>query len=192
MSAEDKVKIFEISRLLLENELKSIEKKFQIDLGLQEENTEKDNDYYPQFASSVRSEAKEMSLHYELFYCLEKSIRKLIVDKMDYDKGKNWWDTKVPREIQENVKKNMDRELDSAVTPRSNDKIDYTTFGELGDIVKANWNTFSDTFNSQRGFSKVMNSLNVLRGPIAHCCPLDVDEVTRLKLAVKDWFRLME
>ncbi len=32
-----------------------------------------------------------------------------------------------------------------------------------------------------------MFSLNMLRGPIAHCCPLSEDEVDRLRLAVKDW-----
>ena len=37
-----------------------------------------------------------------------------------------------------------------------------------------------------------MTSLNMLRGPIAHCCPLADDEVLRLQLTVKDWFRLME
>lgn len=28
--------------------------------------------------------------------------------------------------------------------------------------------------------------------PIAHCCPLAADEVIRLEITVKDWFRLME
>ncbi len=37
-----------------------------------------------------------------------------------------------------------------------------------------------------------MTSLNMLRAPIAHCCPLAEDEIVRLRLTVKDWFRLME
>jgi hypothetical protein len=37
-----------------------------------------------------------------------------------------------------------------------------------------------------------MFSLNTLRGPIAHCGLLAEDEVDRLKLSVKDWFRLLE
>lgn len=37
-----------------------------------------------------------------------------------------------------------------------------------------------------------MTMLNSLRGPIAHCSPLADDEVVRLRLAVRDWFRLME
>jgi hypothetical protein len=86
----------------------------------------------------------------------------------------------------------MERERDSGMTIRSTDKLDYTTFGELGDIVRANWQVFGDTFNSEKAFTKIMNNLNLLRGPIAHCCPLAEDEIARLKLTLKDWFRLME
>ncbi len=73
------------------------------------------------------------------------------------------------------------------------EKIDYTTFGELTQIVTKNWEAFGDLFRrGQRAFSKIMTNLNQLRGPIAHCCPLAEDEVVRLELTVKDWFRLME
>lgn len=43
-----------------------------------------------------------------------------------------------------------------------------------------------------KAFTKVMGNLNLLRGPIAHCSPLAEDEVVRLRLTLKDWFRLME
>ncbi|MCL5067449.1 MAG: Swt1 family HEPN domain-containing protein, partial [Thaumarchaeota archaeon] len=65
-------------------------------------------------------------------------------------------------------------------------------FGELAEIVKDNWQDFDDVFSSQKAFSKIMTNLNTLRGPIAHCCPLAEDEVVRLQLTLRDWFRLME
>lgn len=37
-----------------------------------------------------------------------------------------------------------------------------------------------------------MPRLNTLRGAVAHCTPLAEDEVLRLRLSVRDWFRLME
>ena len=43
-----------------------------------------------------------------------------------------------------------------------------------------------------KAVEKVMSTLNTLRGPIAHRSPLAQDEIVRLKLAVRDWFRLME
>ncbi len=47
-------------------------------------------------------------------------------------------------------------------------------------------------FTSAKAVEKVMASLNMLRGPVAHCTPLAEDEVVRLGLSVRDWFRLME
>ena len=133
-----------------------------------------------------------MGKHYELFYCLEKSIRSLIAETLMSVKGENWWDASVPPTIKDNVKNNMQRETDSGVTPRSELEIDYTTFGELSGIVKANWENFDAIFSSTKAFSRIMANLNLLRGPIAHCSLLAEDEIVRLQLAVKDWFRLME
>lgn len=148
--------------------------------------------YYRQFAEGVRAEAFKMREHYELFYCLEKSIRTLVSEKLQSNYGATWWDNAVPQAIRDNVRKNIQRERDAGVTRRSKQHIDYTTFGELGEIVRANSQAFSDTFSTLKAFTRVMESLNVLRGPIAHCCPLAQDEVDRLQLTVKDWFRLME
>ena len=71
-------------------------------------------------------------------------------------------------------------------------EIDFSTFGELGEIVRSNWESFDAIFTSEKAFSKIMTSLNMLRNPIAHCCPMAEDEIIRLRLTLKDWFRLME
>jgi len=133
-----------------------------------------------------------MARHYEVFYCLEKSIRNLVEETLKASHGESWWEKCVPKQVEENVKQNMKREIDSGVTLRSESEIDFTTFGELGEVVRSNWTDFGSTFSSEKAFTKIMTSLNMLRGPIAHCCPLAGDEVLRLQLAVKDWFRLME
>jgi len=189
MNSEDKIKLFGMSHLLVERDLDRIEKKYKLELQ-RDTKEDKDDIYYPQFTHSLRQEAAEMGKHYELFYCLEKSIRSLIAETLESAHGENWWETKVPPDIKKNVNDNMQKEIDSGVTQRSEDEIDYTTFGELGEIVKNNWDNFP-MFSSQKAFTKIMNSLNTLRSPIAHCCVLAEDEVARLKLAVKDWFRLM-
>lgn len=75
---------------------------------------------------------------------------------------------------------------------RSIRDIDYTKFCELGEIVRANWRMFSNIFNGKKAFTKISGSLDLLRGPITHCSPLAEDEIARLRLTLKDWFRLME
>ena len=133
-----------------------------------------------------------MAKHYEVFYCLEKSIRKLISETLESSHGENWWGTCVPQRVKDNVQNNIEREIDSGITLRSEKEIDFTTFGELGEIVKSNWDSFDAIFSSEKAFTKIMTSLNILRGPIAHCSSLSEDEIVRLRLALKDWFRLME
>lgn len=190
---EEDIKLFGISHQMLERELDGVERTLGIDLGREREiEKPKDEDYYPQFKEAIRKEAASMAEHYEIFYCLETSIRDLIRERLSAETGATWWNTAVPERVRTNASSNYQKELDSGVTMRSTEMIDYTTFGELGEIVRANWATFSDTFNSQKAFDKIMTSLNVLRGPIAHCCPLAEDEVVRLSLALKDWFRMME
>ncbi|PTA91091.1 hypothetical protein C9415_20595 [Kluyvera sp. Nf5] len=191
---EDKIKVFDFSNKIAERELDRLEYEMKIDLGRGGDSADDiDEDYYPQFSHDVRVKAKEMAIHYELFYCLEVSIRGLIKEKLISELGDDWWGSEnIPEHIKKNVKDNMQREIDSAFTPRSDDELDYTTFGELGEIVRKNWKHFADLFNSEKAFNRVMNSLNLLRGPIAHCSPLAEDEIVRLKLTLKDWFRLME
>lgn len=186
----DRIKLFGFSNIVVEREIDKIERDLQLDL----QRTLKehlDEDYYPQFDQDLRQEAHNMSKHYELFYCLESSIRHLVNETLTTTHGMNWWNTRVPEPIKNNVSANITREIDSGFTLRSENEIDYTTFGELGEIVKGNWDSFDTLFSSQKAFTKIMTSLNILRGPIAHCTPLAEDEVLRLQLTVKDWFRLM-
>ena len=193
MSALDRIKLFGMSHQLVERELDKVEAHLSIDLQRSERQQEnRDDQYYPQLAESVRREAASMGDHYELFYALEQSIRSQISEKLEAEKGADWWNACVPETVKKSAADNIQRELDSGVSRRSDEEIDYITFGELGDIVRANWPTFADTFNSQKGFGRVMHSLNTLRAPIAHCSPLKPDEIVRLRLTVGDWFRLTE
>lgn len=190
MSIDDRVKLFGMSHALVERDLDKVEERLKVQLG-RDSIDAKDETYYPQFEHALRAEAEAMGKHYELFYCLETSIRKLVAETLESTYGETWWSTTIPEQIQASVQSNMQREIDSGVTQRSERDIDFTTFGELGEIVRKNWEGFDTIFSSQKAFSKIMTSLNQLRGPIAHCCPLAEDEVVRLQLTIKDWFRLM-
>jgi hypothetical protein len=187
-----KIKLFALANSLTENQLNKIENELNLNLGRIEKKEGQAKSYYLQFNSDYRKEARMMAQHYEVFYCLEKSIRSLVVQLMFEKYGIEWWE-KVKEEIRKSVDLNIKREEESGFTIRSEEKIDYTTFGELSQIVIGNWEAFEGLFKrGQRSFQKIMTNLNQLRGPIAHCCPLAEDEIVRLELTVKDWFRLME
>jgi Swt1-like HEPN len=190
---DDYIRSFGMSGFLITEELNALEQRFHLELGHNPGAVAQNPvEYYPQFELAVRAEAGEMARHYELFYCLEQSIRKLISETLQESAGANWWNSgKIPPAIVEDVKDRQQKETDSGVTRRSDAAIDYTTFGELSVIITSNWDLFGTIFTSRRAVEKVMSSLNLLRGPIAHCCPLSEDEVDRLRLTVKDWFRMI-
>lgn len=193
--ATDEIKRFIMTNQLLEHDLDQLEVKFAIDLerGGSDAASHADESYYPQIEQDIRSEAAAMAPHYEIFYSLEKTVRRLISDTIKEVDGDEWWQgARITQLLRDTIKDRRTREIDSGVTPRSQDDIDFCTFGELGEIIKTNWDLFGSIFTSVKAVQRVMASLNTLRNPIAHCTPLADDEIVRLRLTVRDWFRLME
>lgn len=190
---EDALKLFGITSQLLEHDLDLVEQAQGIDLQRGHRKTiEADAGYYPQIEEAIRREAATMAPHYEVFYSLETTIRRFIGDSLADVEGDNWWDTRVPQQVKTKAEALQKKERDSGITPRSQEPLDFTTFGELGEIIKTNWDVFEAVFLSIGAVERVMGNLNTLRGPIAHCSPLAEDEIVRLRLSVRDWFRLMQ
>lgn len=191
-SRSDRVRLFALNNLAIEAAVQRIEHDYELDLGHRPPIEDKiDETYYPQFEEKIRCEAADMSAHYRVFYCLENSIRSLVIEVLFEKHGEQWWDAKVPESVKNHVASTRKKEKEFGVAVRSQEAIDYTTFGELSEIIKSNWGDFNDIFQDVKALERVTATLNVLRGPIAHCKPLAEDEVVRLHLSIRDWFRAM-
>ena len=195
MTTKDNLKVFLMTAQLIEEDLDTIEQDLALDLG-RDRNTATGEaaDYYPQIEQAFRAEAKAMAPHYEIFYSLERTIRTLVADSLEAADGPGWWSdpNRVPAKIKGDCEARLKKEEDTGVTLRSDDPLDFSTFGELGQIISSNWDVFGALFKSEKAVSRIMANLNTLRGPIAHCTLLAEDEVVRLRLSVRDWFRQME
>ena len=193
MRALDAIRLFGLTNLSIEAEIQRVEREGTYDFGHKKPTLpETESIYYPQFTERLRSEATEMAAHYAIFYCLENSIRELIIQRLEEVHGENWWDIGVPENVRRNADSNRRKETSTGITPRSSELIDYSNFGELGEIIKTNWSVFGDMFQDIRAVERVLSNLNTLRAPIAHCKALAEDEVLRLHLSLRDWFRQME
>ncbi len=193
--AFERLKAFAMTNQMAMEDISQIAVAHGVDLGHEPLPTQAVVDaYYPQFDAAVRKEGAAMAKHYEVFYALEKTIRALVSDTIETaEKSATWWSSaRVAPAIQTEVATRIQKEVDAGVTRRSQDELDYTTFGELSVIITSNWDIFGSLFSSKKAVEKVMASLNTLRNPIAHCSALQEDEELRLQLAVRDWFRLME
>jgi hypothetical protein len=194
-NAHEQLQLMHIGRQLMQVELDDIATRHGLaPIAPAERKTaeEEEEGYYLQYPAELRRQAVAMSQYYRIFFCLENSIRDIVESQLEEAYGENWWDEHVPSNIRTSVGDNKQREQDNGVTLRSSHPIDYTTFGELGEIIKTNFDIFGATFNSKKGLEKVMASLNLLRSPIAHCTMLADDEVLRLHLTVRSFNRLME
>lgn len=149
---DNAIRSFGMSGFLLCDELRQIEQRFGIELGHQSKAEGGSSvAYYPQFEQSVRLEAADMSEHYEVFYCLEQAIRKLIVETLEDAEGADWWNSaRIARDIKEDVASLVKRERDNGVTPRSDNMIHYTSFGQLSGIITSNWDLFEPTLKNKR------------------------------------------
>ncbi|HUQ49387.1 MAG TPA: Swt1 family HEPN domain-containing protein [Terriglobales bacterium] len=142
------------------------------------------------FEEDILSEARRMADFYVLYFALENSIRRLIGERLAERYGGTWWEDKVPAGVRTAVLDKQRKERDTPMSIRSEDPLSYANFGELIDILNSNWIDFSDTLRSQKAAQQILSHFNLIRNVIAHSCSLNEDEITRLKLLMKDWFRI--
>jgi hypothetical protein len=142
------------------------------------------------FEADIRQAARRMADFYVLYYSLENSIRRLVSGRLAERHGADWWEQKVPAGVKASVADKQKKEKDSPMSIRSDDPLAYSNFGELIDILNANWTDFSDTLRSQKAMQQILGQFNLLRNVIAHSAELNEDEITRFQLLIKDWFRI--
>lgn len=186
------VRDFIFSGFAFQKELELIEEieRNQLDspLGSVEEIIEPFLDDFPDYKRRL---ASKMARYYEIIYLLENKVRESIKDALFDALGADWWEKGVPDVIKTDVAKLQKKEIDLGISLRSKDNLDFTTFGQLMDIITSNKDALSTRFVSIAGLQRIMGVLNNLRGPIAHSTVLSPDEVARLYVAVRDFFRLL-
>jgi energy-converting hydrogenase A subunit M len=188
-SLSDSLKIFGMQNLMLEADLARLARD-GIELG-HSESLKKDVVVDTElFEGDIISKAKVMADFYVLYYSLENTIRRLISGRLQEKYGLDWWEDRVPNGVKNGVSEKQRKEKDTPMSIRADDPLCYTNFGELIDILNANWSDFSDTIRSQRAMQQVLTQFNLIRNVIAHSNDLSEDEISRLKLLIKDWFRI--
>ena len=142
------------------------------------------------FSPRVLYDAAKMSSVFGAFFCLENAVRELITERLLARKGTDWWNGAVPQRIKTAVERLREKEATNRYhTPRSIALIGYTMFGNLGQIIIANWDEFSDLFPDQAWVTSRFNDLEMSRNIIMHTGVLPPIEVERIESIVRDWLR---
>lgn len=142
------------------------------------------------FSPRIMHDANKMASIYVAFFSLENSVRELISERLLERKGIDWWEECVPAKIKAAVERLKEKEEKNRYhTQRSISNIGYTMFGNLAQIIMANWEEFSDLFPDQAWISSRFNDLEMSRNIIMHTGVLPQIEIERLESIVRDWIR---
>ncbi len=185
-----KLENFAFNNLMLETELIKLENS-GIDLQHIDTISKKEIVDLDLFEYDIVTSARKMARFYVYYYAFENSLRRLISGRLKEKYGINWWDLKAPPGVKQNVEKNQEKEKETAMAIRSDEPIYYANFGELIDLINSNWEDFSDTIRSKKAMESVVSQFGKIRNVIAHSCELAEDDIFRLKLLIKDWFRIL-
>jgi hypothetical protein len=187
---EQKLEHFAFKNLMLETELINLE---TAGIDIQHIDTIKQKEIVDLelFEHDILIAARKMARFYVYYYAFENSLRRLISGRLKEKYGINWWNLKAPNGVKQNVASNQAKELETAMAIRSDEPIYYANFGELIDLISANWEDFSDTIRSKKAMESVVSQFGKIRNVIAHSGELAEDDIFRLKLLIKDWFRIL-
>lgn len=142
------------------------------------------------FSPRIWFDAINMSSIYTALYCIENTVRNFIVERMSERHGIDWWEIKVPNKIKEAVvtlKKQEER--NKYHSNRSSNEIGYTMLGNLGQIIIANWEDFSDIIPNQAWLTSRMDDVEMSRNIIMHTGTLPTDEIERIDSIIRDLLR---
>jgi hypothetical protein len=140
------------------------------------------------FPLAVRNESLRMARIYSLMYAFENSVRVLIRERLEQIFKADWWSKGVPQKIQrfcENRKEESDK--NSWLQGQKAELLSFADFGQLADIIVANWDNFTDLFVTQHWVKQRMDELEKARNFIAHNRILADAEFRRIEMYISDW-----
>lgn len=140
------------------------------------------------FSATVRRNAVAALPAYLAMFCLENSIRELVVERMQESAGSDWWESGTSTELRKKVERRQDSEGKNRWhIRRGAQEIYYTDFGDLVSIIRRNWENFEDLFPDENWVTTRLNELEASRNIVAHNNALDARELQRIRMYLKDW-----
>jgi hypothetical protein len=134
--------------------------------------------------------AKMMAAVYVAIAAFENSARGLVANVLREAVGDDWWDTCVSSSVRNRCKTRQEEEAKHRFhSQRGDAPITYTDLGHLANIIRANQEHFVDFLPSAEWASAIFDSIERSRNVIMHSGMLDLEDIDRLGLNIRDWVR---
>ena len=134
--------------------------------------------------------ARKMASVYVAIAAFENTVREFVAKRLLEIEGADWWTKVVSEKIR--TKADTRKEEEAKVrwhTPRGDEPINYTEFGDLASIISQNWTHFEDHLQSQDWVRQIILTLERSRNVIMHSGELGMVDVERVATSIRDWIR---
>ncbi len=130
-----------------------------------------------------------MARLYAVLHAFENEIRRLVKDTLEENSGSDWWNgASIPNKIREKAESRRKTALqDSWLEGSKDENLEYADFGDLSQIIIANWDHFKEIIPNQSWLNQRMIELEKARNFVAHNRMLLPSEFQRLYMYVSDW-----
>lgn len=134
--------------------------------------------------------AKTTSLVYTAIAAFENGVRALVMNTLIEKFQADWWEKGASNGIRERAQKRMEDERSAKWhAQRGQDPINYTTFGDLKNIMQNNWDAFEDLVGSLPWASGIFDVIERSRNVIMHSGFLEREDIERLGVNIRDWVK---
>jgi hypothetical protein len=132
--------------------------------------------------------AKRMATVYIAIAAFENSVREFVSKRLLEEVGADWWTKSVSEKIREKAESRREEEAKIRWhTPRGDEPLNYTEFGDLTSIVSQNWTLFEDHLQSLDWVRQIISTLERSRNVIMHSGELGPQDVERIATVIRDW-----
>jgi len=136
------------------------------------------------------SRAQRMAAVYVAIAAFENSVREFVSKVLLETVGADWWTKAVSEKIRERAEsRRKEEEKIRWHTPRGDEPVNYTEFGDLASIVGQNWALFEDYLQSLDWMRQVISTVERSRNVIMHSGDLGPQDVERIATSIRDWIR---
>ncbi len=189
MSDSNKLYDFVFRGLLAEEALDREGRKNKYHLDLQDEDISK--------ALSIDvlddvhvANAKSMAVVYTAIAAFENNVRELVTKTLIEKHKEVWWEKGVSSSIRDRAQSRMQDEQSAKWhSQRGQDPINYTTFGDLKNIMQNNWDVFEVSIGSLAWASGIFEIVERSRNVIMHSGMLEKEDIARIGVNIRDWIK---
>jgi hypothetical protein len=135
--------------------------------------------------------ARRMATVYTAIAAFENSVRDFVSKRLLEHAGESWWTQCVSERIRTKAEKlRVEEEKVRWHTPRGEQPIYYTVFGDLAAVISQNWEQFEPHIRTTQDWvSQILGTLERSRNVIMHSGELANVDIERVGTVIRDWVK---